>query len=89
MYRPVSDVRSQLKFLDEIDRMDQERKEEKEKEMLIRLSKSRSTRLESDDTERLKAKAKEVRHAQYWQTSVPKIFLEVDKFLARVNFVYC
>ncbi|KAK1784728.1 hypothetical protein P4O66_003407 [Electrophorus voltai] len=54
----TSDVRSQLKFFEQLERLEKQRKDEQEREILLRAAKSRS-RLEDPEQARLKQKAKE------------------------------
>lgn len=54
-YDTTSDVRGQIKFLEELDKAEQKRHEEVEREMLIRAAKSRS---KTEDPEQAKLKAK-------------------------------
>lgn len=58
-YEISQDVKGQLKFLEELDRMERKRHEEKERELLLRAAKSRS-KTEDPEQAKLKAKAKEV-----------------------------
>lgn len=55
----TKDVRGQIKFLEELDKSEQKRHEEQEREILLRAAKSRS-RLE--DPEQAKLKAKVLQH---------------------------
>lgn len=54
-YEATTDVRGQIKFLEELDKAEQKRHEEVEREMLIRAAKSRS---KTEDPEQAKLKAK-------------------------------
>ena len=53
------DVKTQLRFLEELDKLEKRRKDEQEREMLLRAAKSRS-KSEDPEQAKLKAKAKEV-----------------------------
>ncbi|KFU96545.1 Transcription initiation factor TFIID subunit 4B, partial [Chaetura pelagica] len=54
-----SDTRAQLRFLEKLDHLEKQRKDEEEREMLLRAAKSRSNK-EDPEQLRLKQKAKEV-----------------------------
>ncbi|XP_065139739.1 transcription initiation factor TFIID subunit 4 isoform X3 [Paramisgurnus dabryanus] len=54
-----SEVRTQLKFFEQLERMEKQRKDEREREILLRAAKSRS-RQEDPEQARLKQKAKEM-----------------------------
>lgn len=54
-YEMTSDVRGQIKFLEELDKAEQKRHEEVEREILLRAAKSRS---KTEDPEQAKLKAK-------------------------------
>ena len=58
-YEVSQDVRTQLKFLEDLDRVERRRHEEHEREMLLRAAKSRA-KTEDPEQAKLKAKAKEV-----------------------------
>ncbi|NXJ81691.1 TAF4B factor, partial [Trogon melanurus] len=58
-YFVSSDTRAQLRFLEKLDHLKKQRRDEEEREMLLRAAKSRSTK-EDPEQLRLKQKAKEV-----------------------------
>ncbi|NXB79037.1 TAF4B factor, partial [Donacobius atricapilla] len=58
-YIVCSDTRAQLRFLEKLDHLEKRRKDEEEREMLLRAAKSRSNK-EDPEQLRLKQKAKEV-----------------------------
>uniref|UniRef100_A0A8B9DYY7 TATA-box binding protein associated factor 4b n=1 Tax=Anser cygnoides TaxID=8845 RepID=A0A8B9DYY7_ANSCY len=58
-YIVSSDTRAQLRFLEKLDHLEKQRKDEEEREMLLRAAKSRSNK-EDPEHLRLKQKAKEV-----------------------------
>lgn len=62
----VSDVRTQLKFFEQLDQMEKQRKEEQEREILLKAAKSRS-RQEDPEQLRLKQKAKEMQQQELAQ----------------------
>uniref|UniRef100_A0A3Q0S845 Transcription initiation factor TFIID component TAF4 C-terminal domain-containing protein n=1 Tax=Amphilophus citrinellus TaxID=61819 RepID=A0A3Q0S845_AMPCI len=59
----VSDVRSQLRFLEEIETLQKKRKDEEERERLLRYAKSRS-HTEDPEHQQLKQKAKELKQIE-------------------------
>ncbi|KAJ8272291.1 hypothetical protein COCON_G00111500 [Conger conger] len=61
-----TDVRSQLKFFEQLERMEKQRKEEQEREILMKAAKSRS-RQEDPEQARLKQKAKEMQQQELAQ----------------------
>ncbi|XP_042347604.1 transcription initiation factor TFIID subunit 4-like isoform X2 [Plectropomus leopardus] len=62
----ASDVRTQLKFFEQLDQMEKQRKEEQEREILLKAAKSRS-RQEDPEQLRLKQKAKEMQQQELAQ----------------------
>ncbi|XP_075070510.1 transcription initiation factor TFIID subunit 4B [Mixophyes fleayi] len=61
-----TDVRAQLKFLEQIEHLEKQRKNEEEREMLLRAAKSRSNK-EDPEQLRLKQKAKEMQQLELEQ----------------------
>ncbi|XP_056464113.1 transcription initiation factor TFIID subunit 4-like [Gadus chalcogrammus] len=66
-YEPSADVRSQLRFFEQLERMEKQRKDEQEREILLKAAKSRA-RLEDPEQARLKQKAKEMQQHELAQT---------------------
>ncbi|XP_031423455.1 transcription initiation factor TFIID subunit 4-like [Clupea harengus] len=62
-YEQASDVRLQLKFFEQLDQMEKQRKEEQEREILMKAAKSRA-RQEDPEQLRLKQKAKEMQQQE-------------------------
>lgn len=58
-YEPAKDVRGQIKFLEELDKAEQKRHEELEREMLLRAAKSR-TRVEDPEQAKMKARVRSI-----------------------------
>ncbi|XP_016086039.1 transcription initiation factor TFIID subunit 4 isoform X2 [Sinocyclocheilus grahami] len=65
-YEQVEDVRSQLKFFEQLDQLEKHKKEEQEREILMKAAKSRS-RQEDPEQLRLKQKAKEMQQQELAQ----------------------
>ena len=62
-YEVVQDVKGQLRFLMDLDKIEKKRHEEAERELLLRAAKSR-TKTEDPEKEKLKAKAKELQRLE-------------------------
>ncbi|KAL6261696.1 hypothetical protein P5V15_006785 [Pogonomyrmex californicus] len=62
-YEVTQDVRAQLKFLEDLDRVERRKHEEQERELLLRAAKSRA-KTEDPEQAKLKAKAKEMQRAE-------------------------
>lgn len=65
-YEQCSDVRAQLKFFEQLDHLEKQRKEEQEREILLKAAKSRA-RQEDPEQLRLKQKAKEMQQQELAQ----------------------
>ncbi|XP_068160410.1 transcription initiation factor TFIID subunit 4-like [Antennarius striatus] len=65
-YQLIGDVRAQLKFFEQLDQAEKQRKEEVEREILLKAAKSRS-RQEDPEQLRLKQKAKEMQQQELAQ----------------------
>uniref|UniRef100_A0A8C0B1U3 TATA-box binding protein associated factor 4b n=1 Tax=Buteo japonicus TaxID=224669 RepID=A0A8C0B1U3_9AVES len=65
-YIVSSDTRAQLRFLEKLDHLEKQRKDEEEREMLLRAAKSRSNK-EDPEQLRLKQKAKEMQQLELAQ----------------------
>uniref|UniRef100_H3C9F2 TATA-box binding protein associated factor 4 n=1 Tax=Tetraodon nigroviridis TaxID=99883 RepID=H3C9F2_TETNG len=65
-YEQDGDVRAQLKFFEQLDQLEKQRKEEQEREILLKAAKSRS-RQEDPEQLRLKQKAKEMQQQELAQ----------------------
>lgn len=65
-YEQCSDVRAQLKFFEQLDQLEKQRKEEQEREILLKAAKSRA-RQEDPEQLRLKQKAKEMQQQELAQ----------------------
>ncbi|XP_023140731.1 transcription initiation factor TFIID subunit 4-like isoform X2 [Amphiprion ocellaris] len=66
LHEQTSDVRSQLRFFEQLERMEKQRKDEQEREMLLKAAKSRA-RQEDPEQARLKQKAKEMQQQELAQ----------------------
>eukprot|EP00095_Tigriopus_kingsejongensis_P012644 maker-scaffold1830_size26949-snap-gene-0.6 protein:Tk12644 transcript:maker-scaffold1830_size26949-snap-gene-0.6-mRNA-1 annotation:"transcription initiation factor tfiid subunit 4" len=62
-YEVSQDVKGQLKFLNDLDRLERRRHEEAEREILLKAAKSR-TKTEDPEKEKLKAKARELQRLE-------------------------
>ncbi|KAF2354536.1 TAFH/NHR1 [Trinorchestia longiramus] len=62
-YEVLQDVKGQLRFLEDLDRLEKKRKDEVEREMLLRAAKSRNKN-EDPEQAKLKAKAKEMQRVE-------------------------
>ncbi|XP_065423269.1 transcription initiation factor TFIID subunit 4-like isoform X5 [Chrysemys picta bellii] len=65
-YEQATDVRSQLKFFEQLEHLEKQRKDEQEREILLKAAKSRS-RQEDPEQARLKQKAKEMQQQELAQ----------------------
>uniref|UniRef100_A0AAQ4R0P3 Transcription initiation factor TFIID component TAF4 C-terminal domain-containing protein n=2 Tax=Gasterosteus aculeatus aculeatus TaxID=481459 RepID=A0AAQ4R0P3_GASAC len=65
-YEQSADARSQLRFFEQLERMEKQRKDEQEREILLKAAKSRS-RQEDPEQARLKQKAKEMQQQELAQ----------------------
>uniref|UniRef100_A0A671TJS3 TATA-box binding protein associated factor 4 n=1 Tax=Sparus aurata TaxID=8175 RepID=A0A671TJS3_SPAAU len=65
-YEQSSDVRAQLKFFEQLDQLEKQRKEDEEREILLKAAKSRA-RQEDPEQLRLKQKAKEMQQQELAQ----------------------
>lgn len=65
-FEQSTDVRSQLKFFEQLERIEKQRKDEQEREILLKAAKSRS-RQEDPEQARLKQKAKEMQQQELAQ----------------------
>ena len=63
MYETSNDVKGQMKFLAELDRIEKRRYEEQERELLLRVAKSRS-KVEDPEQQKLRQKAKDMQRAE-------------------------
>ena len=58
-YVVTQDVKQQLRFIEDLDKIERKRHDEEEREMLMKAAKSR-TKTDDPEKEKLKAKAKEI-----------------------------
>ncbi|XP_053487157.1 transcription initiation factor TFIID subunit 4 isoform X1 [Ictalurus furcatus] len=65
-HEQTSDVRTQLKFFEQLERLEKQRKDDEEREILLKVAKSRS-RQEDPEQARLKQKAKEMQQQELAQ----------------------
>ncbi|XP_059402057.1 transcription initiation factor TFIID subunit 4-like isoform X2 [Carassius carassius] len=66
LYEQASDVRTQLKFFEQLEKIEKQRKDDEERELLMKAAKSRS-RQEDPEQARLKQKAKEMQQQELAQ----------------------
>ncbi|KAF7248627.1 Transcription initiation factor TFIID subunit 4 [Varanus komodoensis] len=66
-YEPASDVRAQLKFFEQLDQIEKQRKDEQEREILMRAAKASALGQEDPEQLRLKQKAKEMQQQELAQ----------------------
>jgi transcription initiation factor TFIID subunit 4 len=62
-YEVSNDIKAQMKFLAELDRIEKRRYEEQERELLLRVAKSRS-KVEDPEQQKLRQKAKDMQRAE-------------------------
>lgn len=62
-YEPSTDIKGQMKFLAELDRIEKRRYEEQERELLLKVAKSRS-KAEDPEQQKLRQKAKDMQRAE-------------------------
>ncbi|XP_053710210.1 transcription initiation factor TFIID subunit 4B isoform X2 [Synchiropus splendidus] len=67
LHAKVSDVRAQLRFLEEVEALKKRRNDEEEKEMLLRLARSRSNLVDPLQQQQLKQRAKELQQLEQAQ----------------------
>lgn len=77
-YEVTKDVRGQIKFLEELDKAEQKRHEEQEREMLMRAAKSRS-KTEDPEQAKLKAKVRISQHIPKPSNTISIIFYFLDR----------
>jgi len=65
-YEVTSDVKGQIRFLEDLDKMEKKRQEDMEREALLRAAKSR-TKTDDPEKEKMKAKAKELQKMEQEQ----------------------
>jgi len=60
----TQDVKAQLKFLEDLDKIERKKHEEQERDLLMRAARSRA-KTEDPEQAKLKAKAKEVKYSLF------------------------